>query len=77
MAAVLHTVEATVEPSGEVHLLKPLKLGKPAKAIVTVLVEEADAWTLEEMALLSEPSLAEDWSRPEEDSAWSHLQPDR
>lgn len=27
-----------------------------------------------ETALLSEPSLAEDWNRPEEDAAWSHLQ---
>jgi len=29
-----------------------------------------------ETALLSEPALAEDWSRPEEDEAWSHLQSD-
>ena len=28
-----------------------------------------------ETALLSEPSLAEDWLTPEEDAAWSHLQP--
>ena len=27
-----------------------------------------------ETALLSEPSLAEDWQRPEEDAAWEHLQ---
>jgi hypothetical protein len=27
-----------------------------------------------ETALLSEPSLAEDWNRPEEDAAYSHLQ---
>ena len=26
-------------------------------------------------ALLSERALAEDWNRPEEDAAWSHLQP--
>lgn len=25
------------------------------------------------LALLSEPSLARDWLRPEEDEAWSHL----
>jgi hypothetical protein len=30
----------------------------------------------EETALLAEPALAEDWSRPEEDAAWSHLQPE-
>jgi len=28
----------------------------------------------EETALLSEPSLAKDWNRPEEDAAWSYLQ---
>jgi hypothetical protein len=27
-----------------------------------------------ENALLSEAALAEDWDRPEEDEAWSHLQ---
>ena len=27
-----------------------------------------------ETALLSEAALAEDWNRPEEDAAWSHLQ---
>jgi hypothetical protein len=27
-----------------------------------------------EAALLSEAALAEDWNRPEEDVAWSHLQ---
>jgi len=29
-----------------------------------------------EIALLSEPSFAEDWNRPEEDEAWSHLKSD-
>jgi hypothetical protein len=77
MAALLHTVEARVEPDGEVHLLSPLKLNRPAKAVVTVLLETDDAGPPEATALLSEPSLAEDWSRPEEDSAWAHLQPGR
>lgn len=27
-----------------------------------------------ETVLLSEPALAEDWNRPEEDKAWAHLQ---
>jgi uncharacterized protein (DUF433 family) len=39
-----------------------------------------DAWRAEEVelplmtSLLSEESLGEDWNRPEEDEAWSHLQ---
>ena len=28
-----------------------------------------------EAALLAEPALAENWSRPEEEAGWSHLQP--
>ena len=28
-----------------------------------------------EVALLAEAALAADWNRPEEDAAWSHLQP--
>ena len=40
------------------------------------------AWRAEEVelpltALLSEESLAEDWNRPGEDEAWSHLQPEQ
>jgi len=31
----------------------------------------------DELALLSEAALAEDWLRPEEDKAWAHLQPTR
>ena len=31
---------------------------------------------ISESALLSEASLAVDWNRPEEDAAWSHLQPE-
>ncbi|MDM8531471.1 hypothetical protein QUF63_09890 [Anaerolineales bacterium HSG25] len=27
-----------------------------------------------ETTLLSEPALAEDWNKPDEDDAWSHLQ---
>ena len=70
MSAVLRTIEATVDPNGEVHLLQPLKLEKATKAVVTLLPDDAD-----EPALLSEPSLAEDWNRVEEDEAWAHLQP--
>lgn len=30
-----------------------------------------------ETMFLSEPALAKDWDRPEEDEAWAHLQPDK
>jgi hypothetical protein len=37
---------------------------------------EFDITNVPETASLSEPALAEDWNRPEEDEAWSHLQTD-
>ena len=63
------TLEATIDREGQVHLILPIKLDRPARALVTIIPEASD-----ETALLSEPSLAEDWNRPEEDVAWSHLQ---
>jgi hypothetical protein len=36
--------------------------------------DEEPAAEASETALLSERALAEDWSRPEEEEAWSHLQ---
>jgi len=46
----------------------------PRRALVTILEEKPYP---HETALLSEAALAEDWDRPEEDAAWSHLQPAR
>lgn len=39
---------------------------------ITILDEEPMA-ELTNLALLSEPALAKDWERPEDDDAWSHL----
>src|SRR6266508_45697 len=68
---MIRTVEAVVDPSGNVRLLEDVQLPGPRRALVTIL---DDAPRSEETALLSEGALA-DWSRPEEDAAWSHLQP--
>ena len=43
------------------------------RALVTIL-EDRQVADPSESALLSEAALAEDWDRPEEDEAWSHLQ---
>ena len=67
---MLTTVEAIIERNGEVHLIEPLHLAHSCRAIVTIM-EEPD---VPETALLSQQSLANDWERPEEDTAWSHLQ---
>ena len=68
----MKTVEAIIETNGEVHLIEPLRVPTPCRALVTIL-EEAPA--AKDTALLSEAALAEDWNRPEEDAAWAHLQP--
>jgi hypothetical protein len=71
---MLHTVEAVIDAQGQVHLLEPISLAGARRALVTILEEEPGTGT-HETALLSEAALAEDWNRPEEDAAWSHLQP--
>jgi hypothetical protein len=70
---MIQTVEAIIEPDGKVLLLESIKIKEPRRALVTILDDEPAA-KVSETALLSEPALAEDWSRPEEDQAWSHLQ---
>jgi hypothetical protein len=72
---MIQTVEAVVESDGRVRLLGAVQVSGPRRALVTVLEEPAAVPG--ETALLAEAALAEDWSRPEEDAAWLHLQPDR
>jgi hypothetical protein len=71
---MIRTVEAVIDEKGEVHLLKRVRLPAARRALVTILEEQPDL-LVPETALLSEPALAEDWNRPEEDAAWLHLQP--
>lgn len=69
---MIRTVEAIVDEKGAVRLLEAIKLPAARRAFVTILKEPPSQQ--HETALLSEASLAEDWDRPEEDAAWSHLQ---
>jgi hypothetical protein len=69
---MIKTVEAVVDANGRIRLLEDVSVAGPRRALVTVLDEPAA--TPGETALLAEPALA-DWLRPEEDVAWSHLQP--
>ena len=68
----MRTFEAIIDEQGRIRLLQPLEAGAPRRALV-VLLDEAIT-SADEAAALSEEALA-DWNRPEEDSAWSHLQP--
>lgn len=69
---MIRTVEAVVEADGRVRLLERIDAPSGRRALVTILDEPADE-ALNAAALLSEAAL-EDWNRPEEDEAWSHLQ---
>jgi hypothetical protein len=71
---MIRTLEATIDEKGMVRLLEAVELPTARRALVTILDEEPRP-PVDELALLSETALAEDWSRPEEDAAWSHLQP--
>ena len=70
---MIQTVEAIIDQNGNVQLLESVKLPASRRALVTIL-EEQPTTVVSETALLSEQALAEDWMRPEEDEAWSHLQ---
>jgi hypothetical protein len=68
-------IRAVVDQQGRVRLLEKVRLSRACRAWVTIL-DEAETISVSETAALSEPALAEDWNRPEEDEAWSHFQPE-
>lgn len=67
---MLRSVEATIEVDGKVYIKESIHLLHACRAIVTMF-DEPD---VPETAILSEAALGEDWSRPEEEEVWSHLQ---
>ncbi len=71
---MLQTLEGMIDEQGNVRLLDSIRLPTGRRVLVTVLDDDAVVG-VSETALLSERALAEDWNRPEEDAAWSHLQP--
>jgi hypothetical protein len=70
---MIQTVEAVVDAEGRIRMLGPVRVNGPRRALVTILDEAPESPG--ETALLAEAALAADWNRPEEDAAWSHLQP--
>lgn len=71
---MLRTIEAIVDEHGDIRLLETISLPAGRRLLVTILEHEPPLG-LDDVTLLSEAALAEDWNRPEEDAAWSHLQP--
>jgi hypothetical protein len=71
---MIRTVEATIETDGTIRLHESVSLSSPRRALVTILEEPASVALADEVTLLSQASLAEEWNRQEEDEAWSSLQ---
>ena len=69
---MLQTFRGIIDQDGKLRLLEQVKLPKSRQVIITILDDEPTD-ELINLALLSEPMLARDWGRPEEDEAWSHL----
>lgn len=65
------TIEAEVDADGVVRPTEPVRLVPGSRVLITAL-EPAMA----DGALLSEPALAADWQRSEEDAAWSGWSPE-
>jgi hypothetical protein len=70
---MLRTIKALIEADGTIRLLEPVGPGSPRHALLTILDDEEGDVALSS-TVLSEAALAADWSRPEEDTAWAHLQ---
>jgi hypothetical protein len=69
---MIQTLEAVIDPDGQIRLLEAVRIAGPRRAFLVIL-EEPSAMP-GEAALLSEAALAVDWNRMEEDAAWSYLQ---
>jgi len=69
---MIHAIEAAIDERGYIRLTEPIPIKGSRRAFIAVLDEPPG--NVPETALLSEHSLSADWSRPEEDEAWSHLQ---
>ncbi len=69
---MIRTVEAIIEPNGEVRLIEPVKVPSSRRALLTILDE---APVSHEAALLSEAASTKEWNRAEENGAWAPLKP--
>jgi hypothetical protein len=76
---MLQTYEALLQPNGQLQFLDgPTTAARtPRRVLVTFTDEVVQPDTAVCGAALSEPALAVDWLRDEEDAAWAHLQADK
>lgn len=74
---MLQTYEAVLQPNGQLQFFDfPGGLSQVPRRVLVTFTEPAilTADTAECGAALSEPALAQDWLRDEEEAAWAHLQ---
>lgn len=69
----MQTLEATLDETGHIHFVDPIQISGIRRVLVTLLDAPETSAELE-TSLLSQPVLANDWLKPEEDAAWTHLQ---
>ncbi len=67
---MLKTIEVEIDSNGIIQPVHPCEKLPAGRGLLTLL-EPVNY----ETALLSQPALAEDWLKPEEEEAWAHLQP--
>lgn len=74
---MLYTYEAVLQPNGQLQFfdLPHSVVNLPRRVLVTFTSEAPLSDTALCGASLSEPALAQDWLREEEEAAWAHLQP--
>jgi hypothetical protein len=68
----MRTVEAVINEECQIQLLEIIERGRRRQSIVVIL-DDPDVISEETAGLLEKAF--RDWNRPEEDRAWSHLQP--
>ena len=66
------TYEALTDGQGNLCLPANIQLPEGCRVLITVL-NELPKTQINDEALLSEQSLAEDWDKPDEDEAWASL----
>jgi hypothetical protein len=73
---MIRTIEVEIDDSGIVRPTDPAASLPHGRALLVSQTDSRPQSALETM-LLSENSLAVDWLKPEEDTAWAYMQPDR
>jgi hypothetical protein len=68
------TLEAITDQNGKLLLPDAVTLPAGQRVLITVLAQVSEITQVDEIT--QEPAL-DDWNRPEEDVAWSHLQQER